>query len=112
MKNLFHKTEKPVNHNTKLEHKVMCGLKTRPNMAYILRKAPRRNMRLTAFRAVRKQPLMRLPTNLTSRAARVFRQPRRIFPKSGSILNIVKLVRNNQKQEQDSAAQTPSSIGR
>lgn len=26
MKNLFHKTEKPVNHNTKLERKVKKGL--------------------------------------------------------------------------------------
>lgn len=59
----------------------------------------RRNMRLTAFRAVRKRSLMKLPTNLTSRAAKVFRRPGRTFPRQGSILNSVKPVQNSQKRE-------------
>ena len=83
----------------------------RLSMAYILRKAPRRNMRLTAFRAVRKRSLMKPPTNLTSRAAKVFRRPGRTFPRQRSILNSVNSVRNNRKQGQNSTAQTQSSTG-
>lgn len=47
-------------------------------MAYILRKAPRRNMRLTAFQAVRKQSLMKLPINLISRARKGVQATRNI----------------------------------
>lgn len=92
--------------------KDMCEPGKRPSMAYILRKAPRRNMRLTAFRAVRKQSLMKPPTSLTSRAVKVFRRPGRTFPRQRSILNSVKLMQNSQKREQDSTAQTLNSIGR
>ncbi len=86
--------------------------KEKAEQAYILRKAPRRNMRLTVFRAVRKQSLMKPPTSLTSRAAKVFRRPGRTFPRQRSILNSVKLMQNSQKREQDSTAQTLSSMGR
>lgn len=68
----------------------------RPSMAYILRKAPRRNMRLTAFRAARKQSLMKPPTSLTSRAVKVFRRPGRTFPRQRSILSSAKLMQSSQ----------------
>lgn len=79
---------------------------------YILRKIPRRNMRLTAFRSVRKPSLMKPPTSLTSWAAKVFRRPGRTSPRQKSILNSGKLAQNSQMQEQDSTAQTLSSMGR